>query len=69
MKANTWKTILEKVIEKGGLTGTLANSYRHDEQQAIAFLKELSQQFHIQGAINFLGKELIEEVEEFLRSK
>ncbi|MBI3518047.1 MAG: hypothetical protein HY062_01650 [Bacteroidetes bacterium] len=61
---NTLKTLslLEKVIDKGGLLGKAGKLYTNDVQKADQFLKECAAQCHIKGAIDYWGNDLVAEL-------
>lgn len=69
MVALNYKDLLWKIIDRGGLVATMAAMYLNDEKNADKFLTELSEQFHIQGTVNFLGSDLIDEIKNYLKLK
>lgn len=54
--------LLNRIISKGGLMGYCAKIYLNDEKQAMAFIKECSEQCHNKPAIELWGEELVLEI-------
>ncbi|MFN8116793.1 MAG: hypothetical protein U0W65_11815 [Bacteroidia bacterium] len=54
--------ILQRIINKGGLYGDIANFYKNDSFKSHQFLLECSEQCHHTSLIEFFGEQLIEDI-------
>lgn len=61
------REILETVIAKGGLLGVCAEHYINDENNAIQYIIELSEQCHVDSLQRSWGSNLITDIVVFAR--
>jgi hypothetical protein len=59
------KKIMEGIISKQGVMGTVAKMYVNDRDKSIDFIKDCGEQIHNEGAKKYWGTELINEIEQF----
>jgi len=62
-----YREILEAVIARGGLHGICAKRYLNNEEQAIQYIIELSEQCHIDSIQRLWGSKLITDIIAFSR--
>jgi hypothetical protein len=62
---NECVSILNKIIEKGGIMGVAASMYINDEEKSKQFLYECFEQCHNKSAINHWGEGLVKEIVNF----
>lgn len=69
METNKRIEILTEIISKGGLLGTCAKLYLHDELMGHKFILECSEQCHIDFTSEYFGKELVTEIIKYSGTK
>lgn len=60
------KLILKRIIERGGLVARCARMYVHDDILTRQFIIELSEQCHLDEFKGYFGKELVNDINNFV---
>lgn len=65
MDIQTAHTLLCKIIDKGGLYGSIAKKYLGQGENEHGYILECYEQVHVPGAVSFWGKELVDGIVDY----